>query len=336
MAANSKQKLKLLYVYKILEQETDATHGLDAPGIIERLAEYGISAERKGIYRDISVLREFGLQIGTVQHEQTGWYLERTEMTLAELNLLIDAVQSCKFLTNQTSNRLVKRIRNLASIYEQEALSGRVHVDARVKSQSDSVFHNVDTLHAAMGRPRKDRRKISFLYQKYDNHMEKQDQHDGTLYVQTPVQVVFANGFYYLVAWSDEHNDMRHYRIDRMRLIQETTEPATHNEQIATYTYQDSDYQMFSMFDGKEQTVRLRVAEGKMDIIADMFGTDVRVKPLANDCAEVSVRVCVSPQFFGWIAGMDNYVTIAGPKAVATEYRSWLTKLAKQVESLGA
>lgn len=335
VANKAKQKLKLLYIYQILQEESDSEHGIDAPHIVSKLAEKGISAERKSIYSDIGVLREFGLTIGEVSSGQRGYYLKRSGLDISELMLLIDTVQSCKFLDKKTADRLTRHIKELASANERDELKGRVHVDGRIKSQSESVFHNVDMLHKAMGVRAKDRKKISFQYQRFDNHLEKQVIHDGTEYVLTPVQVVLAEGFYYLIAWSDEHEDFRHFRIDRMRLLQESKEPVTRDSRIATFKYEDYALKMFGMFGGKEKSVRLRAQADAIDIIADRFGWDdaikTRTKALGDGSMELSIPVVISPQFFGWIAGLNGKVTIVGPKGVLEEYRSWLKGLASEV-----
>ena len=326
MAANGKQKLKLLYLYQMLDEQTDAEHGLSMAQILQKLEEQGISAERKGIYKDLGVLREFGCTIDTIQHMPVEYTMRKTGLDLAELTLLVDAVESSRFLTQRTASRLVKKLSALASVHEREALKRRVHVDGRVKSQSDSVFYNVDTIHEAM----RLKRKVAFLYFKYDNSMKPQAQHEGKLYVQTPVHVVFANGNYYLICWSDNHEDFVRFRIDRMRLLQVSDEKATRNQQIANYAFEDFAYQAFGMYEGKPASAKLRVAPDAMDIVADRFGTDVPVRPRKDGGAEVSVTVRKSAQFFGWVAGMNGAVTIAGPKRLAEEYRTWLQGLAEQ------
>lgn len=326
MAANSKQKLKLLYLYKMLDEQTDAEHGLSMTQILEKLAEEGISAERKGIYRDLGILREFGCTISTIQRMPVEYTMEKSGLDLAELTLLSDAVQSSRFLTKQTADRLSKKVANLASVHEREALKGRVHVDGRVKSQSDSVFYNVDTIHAAMLA----KKKISFLYYKYDVNLQPAIQHDGKPYVLTPVQVVFADGFYYLTAWTDKHEDFIRFRVDRMRLVQVDTEPATRNQRIANYDLEDFAYQAFGMFDGEVAKAKLLVAPDAMDIVVDRFGAELRTKLTEDGCAEVSVTVRKSAQFFGWVAGTDGAVRLIGPKPLAKEYRSWLKRLLKK------
>ena len=327
MAANGKQKLKLLYLYQMLDEQTDAEHGLSMAQILQKLEEQGISAERKGIYNDLNVLREFGCTINTIQHMPVEYTMEKAGLDLAELTLLVDAVQSSRFLTQRTASRLVKKLSDLASVHEREALKGRVHVDNRVKSQSDSVFYNVDTIHEAM----RLKRKVTFLYYKRDANMKHVAQHGGKPYVQTPVHVVFANGYYYLISWSDAHEDFVRFRVDRMRLVQVTDEKATRNQRIANYAFEDFAYQSFGMYEGEPVHAKLRVAPDAMDVVADRFGTDVPVRPRKDGGAEVSVTVRKSAIFFGWVAGMNGAVAIAGPKKLADEYRSWLQDLANRV-----
>ena len=327
MAANNKQKLKLLYLFRMLEEETDAEHGLSMAAILDRLEAEGITAERKGIYRDLGVLRDFGCEIGTIQHMPVEYTMKKSGLDLAELTLLVDAAQSSRFLTKRTADRLAKKLAGLASIHQREALKGRVHVDGRVKSQSDSVFYNVDTIHEAM----RERRKVSFLYYKYDASLKPTLQHDGKPYIQTPVRVVFADGFYYLITWSDKYEDFVRFRIDRMRLLQVSPEPATRNARIANYDLEDFAYQAFGMYDGEAVRARLAVAPDAMDIIADRFGTELHPDPKPDGGAELTVTVRKSAQFFGWIAGTDGAVRLVGPKALVEEYRAWLKGLLDKI-----
>lgn len=324
MPASSNQKLKLLYLYNMLEEETDDSHGLTMTQIIEKLAELGISAERKGIYRDLDVLREFGYTIETIQRKPVQYTLRRTGLTIEELSLLVDATRSSKFLTQQTSDYLVKKLSSLASTHERDALKGRVHVDGRIKSQRDSVFYNVDTIHEAMRK----KRKVEFLYFKFDVHMQQSGQHGGVKYVHTPVSVVFSDGFYYLITWSDTHEDFVRFRIDRMRLVQVSNEKATQNEYISNYKFEDFAYQAFGMFDGSVVHAQLRTLPEGVDILVDRFGSDIRPQVLDDGSAEVSVSVRKSAQFFGWVAGMNGVISIVGPESLVAEYRAWLNKLA--------
>ncbi len=324
MVANSKQKLKLLYLYKMLDEQTDATHGLSMTQILQNLEAEGITAERKGIYRDLRVLGEFGCTINTIQRMPVEYTMAKPGLDLAELTLLVDAVQSSKFLTKQTADRLAKKLSALASVHERKALKGRVHVDGRVKSQSDSVFYNVDTIHEAL----RAKKKVSFLYYKYDAHVQPALQHDGKPFVLTPVHVVFSDGFYYAIMWSDKYEDFVRFRVDRMRLVQLDEQAATRNEKIANYDLEDFAYQSFGMFDGKVTSAKLLVQPEAMDIVVDRFGTDVKSKVLKDGSAEVVVTVRESAPFYGWIAGTDGAVRLSGPKRLVKDYRAWVARLA--------
>ena len=322
----NRQKLKLLYLLRMLEQETDCEKGLTMAQILSRLEDEGISAERKSVYRDIAVLREFGYDVKMYQRAPVEYALDNNDLSLSEVTLLIDSVQSCKFLTERTSGQLVKSLRTLVSEREREQLEKRVHVQGRIKSQNDSVFSNVDTLHLAIY----NKKKIHFLYYKYDTNMKRALQHDGKPYELTPVKIVFADGFYYLVAWNDNHSSFSRYRIDRMRALSITDKPATHNELIANYDFEDFEGQSFGMFDGELVTATLKVKPEAMDVIADRFGVDVPIVKSSERQAEVRVNVRVISQFFGWVAGLNGSVKIASPKKLVGEYNDWLRSLIEE------
>ena len=323
MPLTGKQKLKLLYLLRILERETDSQHGLSMPQIIERLEAEGISAERKSVYRDISALKETGVNIVKLPTRPVEYALVRTELGLSDVMMLIDAVQSSRFLTERKSNQLVKSLKGLTSERERKLLDKRVHVKGRIKSQSESVFHSVDIIHNALVL----KRKIEFLYYSYGTNLRRSPRRDGRRYTLTPVKVIYADGYYYLAAYSDKYADIAPYRVDRMELLQVSNEPATRNALIANYDFEDFELESFGMFDGDPEVVTLHVDAGLMDVIADRFGRDVDLVKSTSDYADVRVRVRKSPQFFGWIAGLDGGVTIAAPKRLAAEYREWLKSL---------
>ena len=323
MPLTGKQKLKLLYLLRILERETDSQHGLSMPQIIERLEAEGISAERKSVYRDISALKETGVNIVKLPTRPVEYALVRTELGLSDVMMLIDAVQSSRFLTERKSNQLVKSLKGLTSERERKLLDKRVHVKGRIKSQSESVFHSVDIIHNALVL----KRKIEFLYYSYGTNLRRSPRRDGRRYTLTPVKVIYADGYYYLAAYSDKYEDIATYRVDRMELLQVSNEPATRNALIANYDFEDFELESFGMFDGDPEVVTLHVDAGLMDVIADRFGRDVDLVKSTSDYADVRVRVRKSPQFFGWVAGLNGGVTIISPSSVVAEYNDWLRSL---------
>lgn len=326
MVANSKQKLKLLYVYRMLMEQTDAERGLTMTQILQNLADEGIQAERKSIYNDIKALREFGLEITTYPRNPVEYALVQGRPRLAELMLLIDAVQSSKFLTDAKSKQLVKMLRGMASSRERDLLAKRVHVDGRIKSQNDSVFYNVDTIHNAM----RLKRKVEFMYFKYGCDLERHPTREA-LYVHTPVKLVYTDGFYYLVVWSDEREGFLTFRVDRMQLLQVSDEKATRNEQIAKYALEDFDYKIFGMYDGAHESITLHVSNPVgMDVLVDRFGREaITVTGASEDgCqCDAHVRVVSSPQFYGWLAGVGDIIQLAGPARVVEGYKAWISGL---------
>lgn len=323
MPANNKHKLKLLYLMRILQDETDSQRGLTMPQIITRLREEGISAERKAIYRDFQALRDMGFDVQMLQTRPVQYALMRSELNFNEIMMLIDIVQSSRFITERQSNRLVKNLKGLVSERERKLLDKRVHVQDRIKSQSESIFHSVDVIHEALQK----RKKIDFLYFSYGTDLTRNARHDGKRYVLTPVKVVFAEGNYYLAAFDDEDGKIKTYRIDRMELLQVDDEPATRNAVIANYEFDEFAYRSFGMFHGDPVTATLHVQAGLMDTMVDRFGRDLEVVKATSKSADVRVSVLKSPQFFGWIAGLNGGVTIKAPKKLATEYAEWLQAL---------
>lgn len=215
MAKQKNQKLKIPYIAQMLMQETDDEHGLTMAQIVERLAEKGISAERKSIYGDLDALREFGLDIITRQGATTEYAIGQRRFEFPELLLLVDAVQSSRFLTEKKSAVLVSRIKELASRYQGEQLSKRMHVEGRIKMQNESIYYNVDAIQKAI----RLKCKIGFQYFDYDAEARRQLRHEGRMYVETPVCLVYSAEYYYLIAFNDEHDDFVRYRVDRMLAI---------------------------------------------------------------------------------------------------------------------
>lgn len=322
MAIN-KQKLKMLYLIRILEQETDPQRGLSMPQIIERLSQLGVTAERKSVYRDIEALREAGFNIQLLRTRPVQYALVRSELRLDDVMMLVDIVQSSRFITERKSNQLVKSLKGLVSERERKLLSKRVHVQGRVKSISESVFHSVDVIHEALQR----KRKVEFLYYSYGTNMRRSARHGGKLYRVTPAKVVYAENNYYLAAYDDEDAMMKTYRIDRMEFLQVSEERATRCAAIANYEYEDFAYQSFGMFHGQPESVTLQVDARMMDAIVDRFGRAATVLDSTKEHADVRVKVRVSPQFFGWVAGLDGFVKIAAPERIADDYTKWLASL---------
>ena len=319
MAIN-RQKLKLLYLMRMLEEETDAERGLTMAQIIGKLEALGISAERKSIYRDIEALREFGVDVRTYQRAPVEYAVEHRAFAFAELQLLVDAVQSSRFLTQRKSDALVEGVKQLASRRQRALLDKRVHVEGRIKMQNESVFGSVDRIQEAIAL----KRRISFVYFKYDAAKRKALQHNGERYIETPVQLVYAEGYYYLVVFNEKHDDFANYRVDRMDRIEVLDEPALKNERIATFDARELESRAFGMYSGEPVAATLLVDEEVMGAVIDRFGKDVESVPTGERRARVYATVMKSPVLFGWLAQFGGRVRIEKPTALAQEYRAYL------------
>ncbi|WP_251213052.1 helix-turn-helix transcriptional regulator [Adlercreutzia murintestinalis] len=323
MANNPKAKLKTLYLMRILQDETDAEHGLSLRQIIERLADYGIQAERKSLYRDIEVLREFGFDIQTFQRNPVQYAIVKRDFTLSELMLLVNAVESCKFLTARQSRTLTTNLKLLASDHERVLLDRRIHVPGRITSKVESVFGSIDMLHEAM----RCKRKVKFMYYKYGLDGKRHATHGGKPHLVTPVGITFSDGYYYLTAWNDDHECMTEYRIDRMERLDVSSIRATRNEQITHHEFEGEDHEVFGRFGGEPVTATLLVDSDKAEIIMDRFGDAAEWFRHDDETAQVVVKIRKSEPFFGWVSGLGGTVRIHAPKSLKEEYREYLKRL---------
>lgn len=320
MAKINNQKLKLLYLLKMFYEHTDAEQGLSMSQILERLGEQGISVERKSIYRDIDTLRDFGVDICTHQRAPVQYALAHRTFSIQELMLIVDAVQSSRFLSEAKSKKLVHKIKQLASSREQVRLEKEVHVHGRIKSQNQSDFQNVDIIQEAIAT----KRKIRFYYFQYNTSKNKVVQHKGEAYRETPLHLVYSDGCYYLVTYNEKHDNTTIYRVDRMSRLMILDEPAKRNKITANYDVSKLGECAFGMYQGKRVSATLLVENSAMSAVIDRFGKDVRTSTLDGKTARICVQVMDSPVFFGWLAGFGRQIRIEKPESLAQKYQDHL------------
>ena len=329
MAENeSPQRVKLLHLLKILSEESDDECGLTMPQLIDRLNECGVSAERKAVYRDLEALRNFGFEVVTLPRRPVQYALAHRLFTKAELMLLVDAVQSSRFLTKSKSDALIRSLRTLASKRYAADLAPHVHVEGRIKMQNESVFTNVDVIRRALHA----KKKVSFRYFKYDENKDQRLQREGARYEETPVVLTYVDGCYYLVAYNDKHEDFTTYRLDRMQQLMVSDEPATRNERIAAFDIASYEARQFGMFKGEPVRATLRVHADCMGAVIDKFGRSVETMPLSDGWARAYVHVMDSPTFFGWLAQFGDRMVIEAPEKLRTAYRDHLRGVLKEYE----
>jgi len=315
MPKSPNQKLKLLYLMKILLTETDEKHVLTVGELISKLAALGISAERKTVYDDIEALRQFGLDIVAVKSKSYGYYIAGRDFELPELKLLADAVQSSKFITERKSAALIKKLEGLASIYDAGKLHRQVFIQNRVKSMNESIYYSVDSLHEAIS----ERKKISFKYFEYNTKKERTFRHFGALYVVSPIALTWNEENYYLIAYSEDRSALTHFRVDRMSSVKKLDEACS--PESADFNLADYSKKVFGMFHGEEADVRLRMSNQLVGAVIDRFSKDVIIVPDGNGHFTVSVRVVLSPVFFGWLFQFGELCEVLAPQNLRDELR---------------
>lgn len=324
MAKGANQKLKLLYLMHILNEKTDETHGITMPEIISDLEAYGVAAERKSIYSDMENLRLYGIDvIGEAENGVYKYRVGNRKFELAELKLLVDSVQSAKFITEKKSNELIKKIEGFASKYEASQLHRQVFVAERVKTMNESIYYNVDIIHSAIGSDS----KISFQYFQWDENKKMVLRHNGERYVVSPWALTCDNENYYMVAYDSTEDKIKHFRVDKMLKINILEEHRQGSENFKQFDMAVYAKKMFGMFTGEEQNVKLLCKNYMAGVMIDRFGKNVILNKVDGEHFTVNIKVVVSIQFLGWVMSLGDGVKIIGPEVVVSRMKEEVKRL---------
>ncbi|MCI8687901.1 MAG: WYL domain-containing protein [Lawsonibacter sp.] len=327
MSKTPNQKTKLLHLARMLLRQTDEEHPLAVAQIIEALARQDIKAERKSVYDDMEALRLFGLDVQCRKGKSPGWFVGERDFELPEVKLLMDAVQSSRFITQRKSDTLIRKLEGLASVHQAGQLQRQVYVSGRIKVMNESIYYNVDKLHTAIA----GQKAITFKYFDYDIARKKVFRQEGKRYMVSPYGLIWNSENYYLVAFDHAHRELRHYRVDKMTEIVVTNLDREGREQHRDFQLAEYGQKHFGMYGGQELKVTLRGRRDKASLVWDRFGQDIILVPDGEDYFTVTLPVVISPQFFGWLLGLNGSITLAGPKEAVSAYRQ---RLAAALEEL--
>lgn len=322
MPKSFNQKLKILYLMKALEEKTDREHPMSVAEIIQYLNGYGISVERKAVYDDIETLRIFGMKIENRRERPSGYYLADRKFELPELKILMDAVQSSKFLTQKQSRELLRKLESLTSAGEARKLQHQACTVPGVKSPNGEVYKNIEGIYAAIA----DNCQISFQYYEWDFSKNLKKKRGGELYRVSPWNLIWKNENYYLIGLDEKSGIVKHYRVDKIKHIN-----IEKNRRNGESIFQKFDMEKFSagtfgMFGGKETSVRMEFENRFVGVVLDRFGQDVMLIPRDEEHFSMQVRISVSPKFFGWLASLGTGAVIVAPENVRREYISFMKK----------
>ncbi|MCH5299473.1 MAG: WYL domain-containing protein [Ruminococcus sp.] len=331
MAKKPMQKQKLLYLMKIMLDKTDEMHGLTTEEIKTELARYGIAAERKSLYDDLRVLELYGLDICSEKTKTVRYYVGSRDFQISELKLLVDAIQSSKFITQKKSLELIGKLESLASENEAKLLQNQVIISNRVKTDNETIYYNVDRLHDAIS----GNLSVSFYYKKWvldfgsPKKIKLERRHGGKLYRVSPWALCWDDENYYLIGYDEDSEQIRHYRVDKMEKINLTEDSRKGETEFNAIDLAEYSKSTFSMFAGERTDITLRVHERLIGVMADRFGRDVFITrdSESTDHFLLKVEVNVSDQFFGWLFALGDDVRLISPDSVVRRFSDHCNKV---------
>lgn len=319
----SNQKLKILYLMKILVDKTDEDHDITLNEIVKELRLYGVTAERKSLYNDIKNLCDFGFDVVGSSYNRTYHYqLINRNFELAEMKLLVDAVQSSKFITEKKSKDLINKLESYASIYQKEKLDRQVNVAGRVKTMNEDIYNNVDAIHEAIN----NNRQITFQYFTWNVDRKMEIKHDGATYCVSPWALCWDDEKYYLIGFDNIEGKIKHFRVDKMLKVEVTNTRRLGKNEFNEIKMSEYTNRLFGMFDGEVQHVKMRCENVAANIMIDRFGKDVPIFKVDEDHFDITVRVSVSKLFLGWVMAIPG-VKILSPESTVEAMRDEIRRL---------
>ena len=316
--------LKTFYIMQILLDRTDEKHRLNAAQIGNILRkEYGISIDRHTLYTEIEKLLNIGLDIIKLEGRRNGYYVASRQFELPELKLLVDVVQSSRFITEKKSRELIEKLETLCSKEEAKQLSSQVVVFNRSKTVNETIYYNVDKLHSAIFHDL----QIRFQYVDWTVRKTQEFRHGGAFYTVSPRHLVWDDENYYLIAFDENAKRTKHFRVDRMRnmeLLEDRRSPQSASDKTDLAGFAKK---TFGMFGGTDTKIRLKCKNHLASVVIDRFGSDVWMMPLDDESFAANVVITVSPQFFGWVTAIGEDMEIDGPDDVKEQYAQYLEEI---------
>lgn len=309
-------KAKLLYLAKILLEETDEDHPMSTTQLINRLMQCGISAERKAVYDDIETLEAFGLDINKIKSRTNLYFIGSRTLELPELKLLVDSISSSRFITEKKSAELIGKLENLTSVHNARLLKRQVFVSGRIKTPNEQIYYNVDAIHSALLK----NRKISFKYFEWTIDKKQEFKKNGEKYIQSPLGLSWADNNYYLIAYSDTRDKILHFRVDKMTnitVLDEISSNPNDKFDISEYTNRT-----FNMFGGENERLELLVHNSLIGVIIDRFGQNISMLRADEEHFIAVLNVNASPAFLGWLISFGSKMKVLSPQRVIDDIKN--------------
>lgn len=308
-------KNRPLYILKYLWDNTDEEHPAIITDILAHLEKNGIHTNRKTVASDLADLQDSGFDIVFTKSRQNKYFIGNRTLELAELKMIVDAIQAAKFISESKSIALIEKVSALGSPHQSEQLKSRLYVEGKAKTTNEAVNYTVDFLQAAIN----SKTAIEFQYIEYTAAKEKVLKYNGYWYHFSPYDLVWNNDCYYVLGWSEKHNKIVKFRVDRICHPRESV--IAFNSPAESYNITEYFEQVFMMFDGKPCTVHLRCDNDLMKTIIDRFGEDVETKPFDEKSFIAIAEISVSPTFYSWVFAFGGKIEIIDPQEIKEEYK---------------
>ena len=316
MPKSDNQKLKILYILDYLQRNSHANHPVRASELIQMLeTQHNILCERKTVYSDIAALQDYGMDIVSIPGKKGGYYIASRNFELPELKLLIDAVQSSRFLTEKKSRELIEKLCKECSVHEAKLVRRDVLVSGRVKSMNETIYYNVDSIQEAISQ----NRQITFRY--FDWNLDGTRKYRDRDYIASPYGLCQDHENCYLLAFSPRHG-VTSYRVDRMAQIQLSQDPRVPCPELTGKHLTEHANRLFQMYSGDSMDVKMRFHRSLVNVVIDRFGRETMLIPDGEDHFVFTTRVAVSPIFLSWLIGFGNKAKILHPQSVADQCKA--------------
>lgn len=310
-------KVRLLRLLELLQTESDEQHPLTIGYITEEMKKrWGLEAYRITIQKDVAALQAAGYEIEVRRSTQNQYYLASRLFELPELKLLLDAVESSKFITQKKSRVLAGKLLKLVGRPTAAGLKRNISIADRIKPKNEHIYYFVDAINEAINT----KRKISFLYFAFTPAKKKELKNGGEPYVFSPYTLTWNGDCYYVVGWSDKHGKVATFRVDRIletpRILEEPAVPRPKNYSIADFAEK-----AFQLFDADRTEVTLLCDAVAMNSVLDHFGDRAKTEPVDDRTFRLTAEVSLSPTFFAWVFQFGGKVRILGPEEAIVKYQ---------------
>lgn len=330
MKGDNHQKIKLLKLMELLQQETDENHPITTSEICRRLGEMGISCERRTVGKDMKLLRQQGYEIMSELkgHENSYWIADRS-FELPELKILMDAVQAAIFIPEDKTEQLVTKIAALGGSHKAELLQGNIIRFNTRKHTNHSIFYNIQAIEEAI----QQKKKVSFRYFDLDENLEKAYRMEGGRYHAEPVSLIYDDNNYYMLSFSKKYGHMINYRVDHMDQVGVEDEAISEEAMNRINSAEALIEEGFRMYLGETKAVTLQFHDKVIGWLYDKFGEKLQIWRIGPNLCETQVNVQISPPFWSWLFMMQDDLTLVGPVDVIDEYKAHLKSAAGKYDS---